>query len=113
MSAEGFRPEGNTVVPAGQDWRSAGGLPPIRGGADTSAEALRGQIARLRQQIRALGPGNEEGATDYNESKERYDFLKGQVDDLEGSEQTLQSAIAELEHNIRERLKATFAVVDR
>ncbi|HLG11313.1 MAG TPA: AAA family ATPase, partial [Dehalococcoidia bacterium] len=47
------------------------------------------------------------------ENKERYDFLKGQVDDLEGSEQTLLGAIEELESNVRERLKATFAVVDR
>jgi chromosome segregation protein len=35
------------------------------------------------------------------------------VDDLEGSEKTLQTAIDELETNIRERLKKTFAVVDK
>src|SRR3972149_276289 len=59
------------------------------------------------------GPVNEQAPADYGESRERYDFLKGQVDDLQGSEQTLLSAIDELESNIRERLKTTFAVVDR
>jgi chromosome segregation protein len=51
--------------------------------------------------------------TDYTESKERFDFLQGQVDDLNGSEATLQEAIDELEQTIRERLKTTFAIVDR
>jgi chromosome segregation protein len=56
---------------------------------------------------------NEQAHTDYTESKERFDFLQGQVDDLTGSEATLQEAIEELEGTIRERLKTTFAVVDR
>ncbi len=74
---------------------------------------LRDRIAELRRQIRGLGPVNEQAPADYGESKERFDFLKGQVDDLTGSEKTLLGAIDELETNIRERLKATFAVVDK
>ena len=49
--------------------------------------------AELRQQIRGLGPVNEQAETDYGESRERFDFLQGQVDDLQGSQQTLLSAI--------------------
>src|SRR5690606_27736514 len=48
----------------------------------------------------------------YGESKERFDFLKAQVDDLQGSEETLLTAIGELESNIRERLTETFGLVD-
>jgi chromosome segregation protein len=97
---------------AAPDDRS-GRLPPIRGAADVDVETLRGRVADLRREIRSLGPVNEQAQADYGESKERYDFLKGQVDDLEGSRGTLQTAIDELESNIRERLKTTFAVVDK
>ena len=117
MAVEGFRVQGNAVVPAEAGQTSGaqrgGRLPPIRGAADVDPDALRARIAELRGQIRALGPVNEQAPADYGESRERYDFLKGQVDDLQGSEQTLLSAIDELESNIRERLKTTFAVVDR
>ncbi|HLF78559.1 MAG TPA: chromosome segregation protein SMC [Dehalococcoidia bacterium] len=116
MSGEGFYPEGDDVIfsgsaaPTGQ--RAAGNLPPVRGGADVDVDTLRARVAHLRQQIRSLGLVNEQAPIDYNESKERFDFLSTQVDDLTGSEQTLLSAIDELESNIRERLKETFVVVD-
>jgi chromosome segregation protein len=90
-----------------------GRMPPIRGAAEVDVETLRGRIGQLRQEIRGLGPVNEQAETDYGESRERFDFLQGQVDDLTGSQQTLLSAIDELESNIRERLKTTFAVVDK
>ncbi len=112
MAAEGFRPAGGTVVLMSDAPAQARGLPPIRGGATVNVPELREKIADLRRQIRGLGPVNEQAQTDLSENKERYDFLKGQVDDLTGSEKTLLSAIDELEMNIRERLKSTFSVVD-
>ena len=99
LAAEGLRVQGNAIV--------------LAGAAAVNQDALRARIADLRAQIRSLGPVNEQAPADYGESRERYDFLKGQVDDLQGSGQTLLGAIDELESNIRERLKTTFAVVDR
>jgi chromosome segregation protein len=114
MATEGFRTEGGHVVAEGvSEVGEQGRLPPIRGAADVDVETLRSRVGELRRHIRALGPVNEQAHTDYTESKERYDFLHGQVEDLTGSEATLQTAIDELESTIRERLKATFAVVDR
>ena len=117
MAGEGFRPEGVRVVSLGAGSSAAGeaggGSPPMRGAAEVGVEALRTRITELRARIRGLGPVNEQAATDYGESKERLDFLRGQVDDLQGSEQTLLGAIDELESNVRERLKVTFAVVDK
>jgi chromosome segregation protein len=115
IAAEGFQTQGNRVLPiAGTPViEQQGRMPPIRGAAEVDVETLRGRIAQLRQEIRSLGPVNEQAETDYGESRERFDFLQGQVDDLTGSQQTLLSAIDELESNIRERLKTTFAVVDR
>jgi chromosome segregation protein len=114
MANEGFRADGRHVVPEGAgEVGEQGRLPPIRGAAEVDVDTLRSNAADLRRQIRALGPVNEQAHTDYTESKERFDFLQGQVEDLTGSEATLQEAIDELEGTIRERLKATFAVVDR
>lgn len=116
MAGEGFRPEGRGVVAISvgpSEAPSGGRLPPIMGGAPVDVDELKQRIAGLRVEIRGLGPVNEQAQIDYGESKERFDFLQGQVDDLQGSEQTLLSAIDELESNIRERLKTTFAVVDK
>ncbi len=113
MSGEGFRPDGSAVVAMADAPAQARGLPPIRGGAAIDSGAVRERIAELRREIRALGPVNEQAPADFSESKERFDFLKGQVEDLVGSEKTLLGAIDELETNVRERLKSTFTVVDK
>jgi chromosome segregation protein len=85
----------------------------VSGAAEVDTDSLRARVGELRRDIRALGPVNEQAHADYSESKERFDFLQGQVDDLQGSEQTLLTGIDELETNIRERLQTTFAVVEK
>jgi chromosome segregation protein len=118
MAGEGLKPEGANIVPlnataAQEAHAQPGRFPPISGAADVDIDTLRGRVTALRSQIRSLGPVNEQAATDYGESKERYDFLFGQVEDLRGSDRTLTTAIDELEVNIRERLKTTFELVDQ
>ncbi len=121
--AEGFQIEGHSVLPmtasrpepnpqSAPDVQ-APQLPEIRGAADIDIDALRQRVTQIRNRIRSLGPINEQAQADYGESKERYDFLNSQVEDLRGSEETLLTAIEELENNIRERLTETFAIVDR
>jgi chromosome segregation protein len=116
MAGEGYRPEGANIVPVNavpsSQEAQTGRFPPIRGAADVDVDTLRGRVTALRSQIRSLGPVNEQAATDYGESKERYDFLTSQVEDLRGSDRTLTTAIEELETNIRERLQTTFEQVD-
>jgi len=88
-------------------------LPPIRGGSTINPTEVRDRIAELRAQIRALGPVNEQAATDYSESRERYDFLTTQMRDLSEAEAQLHDAIGELEQVIRERFRTTFRTVNR
>ena len=85
--------------------------PPMRGGAQADAAALKDRIGELRSEIRRLGPVNEQAETDYAESRERYDFLTGQIGDLEEAEASLLDAIQELERIIKERFSATFQQV--
>lgn len=79
---------------------------PIAGGMD--ARAIQTEIAQLRAQIRALGPVNAQAPHDYAESKERYDFLTGQLRDLEEAETSFYQAIEALQRLIRDRFRVAF-----
>lgn len=100
---------------AADDAHDAGdpGIPPIRGGSTIDATEVRDRIADLRAQIRSLGPINEEAASEYEDSRERFDFLSGQLTDLTQAEGQLHDAITELEGEIRERFRTTFKTVNR
>jgi chromosome segregation protein len=88
-------------------------IPPVRGGSAINPTEVRDRIADLRAQIRSLGPVNEQASTDYEESRERYEFLTGQLADLKDAEAQLREAIDELEGIIRERFRTTFRTVNR
>ncbi len=91
---------------------SQGRLPPIQGGAAIDPVALKEQISHLRARIRSLGSVDSQAPADYAESKERYDFLTGQMEDLRQAEESLQEAIVELEGNIKERFTTAFHQVN-
>ena len=88
------------------------GPPAMRGGAPVDTVALKERISELRAEIRNLGPVNEQAAIDYEESRERYDFLSTQLDDLRKAEASLLEAIDELEAIIKERFSVTFKRVN-
>ena len=87
-------------------------LPPIRGGTSVDPVALKEQISHLRGRIRSLGPVDAQAPTDYAESKQRYEFLSSQVQDLSQAETLLQEAIGELEEKIKERFAVAFSQVN-
>ncbi len=84
----------------------------IRGSGDVDPAELRREIESVRRQIRRLGPINAEAPQDYRESKERYDFLSSQMEDLVEAEGQLNEAITELSTEINTRFTATFEKVD-
>ena len=82
-------------------------------GPSLSEEQLRARIDDLRAQLRRLGNVNPDAAAEYQEIKERHDFLDGQVQDLEGAEQRLLAAEAELAALICDRFQESFHAVDK
>ena len=76
-------------------------------------EKLRGRIEELRGRLRWLGAVNPEAAAEFAEIKERYDHLSGQIADMEGAEQRLLAAEAELAALIKDGFEEGFAAVDR
>ncbi len=66
------------------------------------------EIARLRRQIRSLGPVNPDAVDQYEQAKERYDFLTTQRADLEAAREQLETAIREIDTASRETFLRAF-----
>jgi chromosome segregation protein len=85
------------------------------GGGDEGEQPLdelREQIEALRGRLRWLGNVNPDAATEYTEVKERFDFLSGQIEDLEGAELRMLEAEAELGELIEGKFTDAFNAVD-
>ncbi len=78
----------------------------------TSLPALRAQVAEVRGSIRALGSVNVGAVEEYKEVKQRYDTLKAQVEDVEGSKNRLTRMIAELSGQMREIFSDSFQAIN-
>jgi chromosome segregation protein len=68
-------------------------------------------INRQRSQLRRMGAVNPEALTEYNDVKERYDFLTNQVEDLRKADSDLRQVIAELDELMKREFKKTFDAV--
>ncbi|MGN0272786.1 MAG: chromosome segregation protein SMC, partial [Lachnospiraceae bacterium] len=79
---------------------------------DNLAE-MKKSIAQLKDEIRKLGDVNVNAIEEYKEVSERYDFLKGQHDDLVEAEQTLMGIIEDLDTGMRKQFSEKFAEIQR
>jgi chromosome segregation protein len=66
------------------------------------------EVQELRQRIKNLGPINLLAYSEYEEEKERLDFLNNQRDDLIESEKDLIRTIEEINHTAQSRFTETF-----
>ena len=77
-----------------------------------SLPQLRVQVADLRSRIRALGSVHVGAIEEYKEVKARYDALRMQVDDVEGSKNELTRMIAGLSRQMREIFSDSFRAIN-
>lgn len=70
--------------------------------------AMKKQVAELRNDIRKLGDVNVNSIEDYKEVSERYEFLKTQHDDLMIARDKLIDVIGELDKGMRELFTEKF-----
>lgn len=71
------------------------------------------RIASLKGAIRALGNVNVDSIEEYKEVKERYDFLSGQVKDLETAKASLEKLIKEIVVVMKGIFKEKFATINK
>ena len=74
---------------------------------------LRRQVTEIRAKIRALGNVNVGAIDEYKEVKERYDFLKAQVGDVERSKAELTRMIGELCREMEAMFTKSFKEINR
>ncbi len=79
----------------------------------TDPAQVKRMLSSIRDEIRALGDVNVNAIEDYREISERYEFLKGQHDDLVEAEQTLIGIIEELDTGMRKQFMEKFAEIQR
>ncbi|PSQ83082.1 MAG: hypothetical protein BRD30_13355 [Bacteroidetes bacterium QH_2_63_10] len=86
------------------------GLPeaPEEISVDFDEEAAQSEVKRLRGTINALGDVNPLALEEYEEEKERLDFLQEQQADLEEAEDTLLDTIQEINSTAAARFFETF-----
>lgn len=70
------------------------------------------EINVLRKNIKDLGNVNVEAIEEYKESKERFDFLATQRDDLEGTEAKLKKLINEITVIMKEQFRNKFKLIN-
>ncbi|MBP2622921.1 chromosome segregation protein SMC [Streptococcus oricebi] len=69
------------------------------------------QLKDLEKAIRALGPVNLDAIDQYDEVKERLDFLNSQRQDILSAKDLLLSTIQEMNDEVKERFKTTFEAI--
>ena len=74
---------------------------------------LKKMVAEVKDEIRKLGDVNVNAIEEYKEVSERYQFLKGQHDDLVEAEQTLVGIIEDLDSGMRKQFSEKFAEIQK
>ncbi len=70
------------------------GLPEPEPGSDK-------ELASVKAKIRSLGHINVNAVEEYKETKERYDFMSKQIEDLEAAKKSLENVIKRLESDMK------------
>lgn len=73
--------------------------------------SLQKRLSSNKNQLEQIGGIDPEAEKEYQETKERYDFLSNQVNDLNEAIKSLEQIIYELDVNIKNRFDAEFKVI--
>lgn len=75
---------------------------------DVDANALSPRLHQLRTQVAAIGQIDQAVVAEYKETKERFDFLTAQVEDLHKTKESLVAMIEELDGLIKKQSDTSF-----
>ncbi|MDD5071268.1 MAG: AAA family ATPase [Patescibacteria group bacterium] len=76
-------------------------------------DAVREKIGQLKHQLELIGGIDPETTKEYEQTKERFDFLSGQVKDLNVAIKSLEKIIEELDLTIKERFDKEFRIISQ
>lgn len=79
-------------------------------GADK--EDVNARLMSVRQKIRSLGSVNVAAIEEYKEVSERYEFMSGQLSDVNASKRELEKLIDELTETMRTKFSESFNIIN-
>ncbi|MCE9585757.1 AAA family ATPase [Candidatus Uhrbacteria bacterium] len=85
----------------------------LAGKADKPAADAAARMQKLRSQLEWIGGIDPETIKDHKETKERFEFLSKQVEDLRAGIQALDLVVEELDATIRDRSATAFHKLNR
>ncbi len=71
------------------------------------------RLSELKSSIKSLGHVNPDSIEEYAEQKERYEYLKGQLEDLSKSRDELEKIIVSIEDEMKSMFEKTFHEVNK
>ncbi|MEJ6603219.1 MAG: chromosome segregation protein SMC, partial [Opitutaceae bacterium] len=74
---------------------------------------VKSEVAALRQRLNSMGAVNLVAIEEYAELKQRFDFLKGQSDDLTNAKTELLTAIDEINQTSQKQFAITFEQIQK
>jgi chromosome segregation protein len=83
----------------------------IKPNGDFNIDEAKEKISQIKRQLDLIGGIDPAIEKEYDETKERYDFLFGQVSDLKEAIGSLEKIIKELDITIKERFDKEFKVI--
>ncbi len=79
---------------------------------EKQAELLE-QIKKFKRKLELIGGIDPEVQTEYEQTKERHDFLSGQLEDLKNSINSLEKLILELDETIKKQFESNFKIINQ
>jgi len=79
----------------------------------SNVRAVQARINELKTEIRELGPVNVAAIEDYAKTKERYNFMKTQHDDLVQAEEKLRRVIHDITNVMKKQFVEQFEIINR
>ncbi|GAB5559598.1 MAG: chromosome segregation protein SMC [Synoicihabitans sp.] len=80
---------------------------------ETDWTAVKSEVDALRQRLNSMGAVNLVAIEEYAELKQRFDFLKGQSDDLTNAKTELLGAIDEINRTSQQQFAITFEQIQK
>jgi chromosome segregation protein len=78
---------------------------------DQVPDGTEAQVNRLRNQLRRMGAVNPSAKTEYDEVRDRVEFLTSQLEDSRRAEEQIQDVIAEMDLLMEREFRKTFDAV--
>ncbi|MCM1579471.1 MAG: chromosome segregation protein SMC, partial [Ruminococcus sp.] len=73
---------------------------------------INGRLMNVRQKIRSLGSVNVAAIEEYKEVSERYEFMSGQLSDVNSSKRELEKLIDELTETMKIKFSESFKIIN-